>query len=152
MRRCFSCLLIFVIALPSFAEKKKDADELSIRATVLAVCNVISGPPGRRDWDRFKDLFAPGGRLAGYRDGSVRLMTTDEYIESTRLHFDHEGFFEWPVEMKVERHKDIAHVTSRYELRHATADAKPYATGVSHVELARSGDRWQVLSFVWQGD
>ena len=129
---------------------KPGTDEFAIESTVLAVCNVISGPAGRRDWNRFKELFAPGAFLASYKDGGATVMTPDEYIAKSKPYFDEHGFFEWPVETTVERFKDIAHVSSRYESRHATTDAQPFARGVNHFELARSGDRWVVVSLVWQ--
>jgi DNA topoisomerase-1 len=55
-----------------------DNDEFDIKATVLAAYNVISGPAGRRDWNRFKDLFAPGGQVIHMMaDGSFKTMTPD---------------------------------------------------------------------------
>ncbi len=45
--------------------KAKPDDVKSIDSIVAALYAVISGPPGKRDWDRFRSLFVPGGgRLA----------------------------------------------------------------------------------------
>jgi hypothetical protein len=129
---------------------KPGTDEFAIESTVIAVCNVISGPAGRRDWNRFKELFAPGAHLASYGKDGATVMTPDEYIAKAKPYFDEHGFFEWPVETSVERFHDIAHVSSRYESRHATTDAQPFARGVNHFELARSGDRWVVVALMWQ--
>ncbi|HKT47412.1 MAG TPA: hypothetical protein VJP87_07805, partial [Candidatus Acidoferrales bacterium] len=43
------------------AANPKDVE--SIDAIVHAVYDVISGPAGERDWNRFRSLFAPDGRL-----------------------------------------------------------------------------------------
>ena len=77
-------------------------------------------------------------------------MTPDDYIARAKPHFEQGGFFERSVENHIDQFKDIAHVTSRYESRHAATDEAPFARGVNHFELVKSGDRWQVLSIVWQ--
>jgi hypothetical protein len=137
-------------AAPKRDKPKPGTDEFAIEATVLAVCNVISGPAGRRDWNRFKELFAPGALLTSYGKDGPAVMTPDEFIAKSKPYLDEHGFFEWPVETRVERFKDIAQVFCRYESRHAPTDDKPFARGVNHFELVRSGDRWVVSSLVWQ--
>ena len=145
MRNAFCVALLIAAAVPATAADSKD-----IQSTVDAVYSVISGPAGPRDWERFKALFAPDAHLASFRDGKANVMTPDDYIARAKPHFDQTGFFERSVENHIDQFKDIAHVTSRYESRHAPADEKPFATGVNHFELVRSGGRWQVLSIVWQ--
>src|SRR5947207_12604936 len=39
------------------------ADVASIDAIITAAYDSISGPPGKRDWDRERSLFIPGARL-----------------------------------------------------------------------------------------
>jgi putative lumazine-binding protein len=145
MRNLFCVALLIAAAAPATA-----ADSNDIQSTVDAVYNVISGPAGPRDWDRFKALFAPDAHLASSRDGKVSVMTPDDYIARAKPHFEQGGFFERSVENHIDQFKDIAHVTSRYESRHAQGDEKPFARGVNHFELVRIGDRWRVLSIVWQ--
>jgi len=155
MRRV-SWLLLLALALPACTSAPNatkaapGSDEFAIESTVLAVCNVISGPAGRRDWNRFKELFVPGGHIVSYRDGVASLLTPDEYATKMKPYYDANGFFDWPVATRVERFRDIAHVTSRYEVRRATTDAAPFERGVTHVELVRGGDRWLIASIVWQ--
>jgi hypothetical protein len=165
VRRTFfllpSALCLLLVATPLLAttpapskktssKPKPGSDEFAIESTVLAVYNVISGPAGRRDWNRFKDLFAPGARMISYKNGTPTVMTPDEYIEKSKPFFDQNGFFEWPVETHTERFKDIAQVRSRYESRHATTDEKPFAKGVNVFQFARVGDSWKVLSILWE--
>ena len=145
MRNVFCVALLLAAAIPASA-----ADSNDIQSTVDAVYAAISGPAGPRDWDRFKALFAPNAHMASYRDGKANVMTPDDYIARATPVFQQNGFFERAVENHVDQFKDIAHVTSRYESRHAPADEKPFARGVNHFELVRSGDRWLVLSIVWQ--
>ncbi|HVG23996.1 MAG TPA: hypothetical protein VND45_07565 [Thermoanaerobaculia bacterium] len=153
MRRIL-CLLLVAVALPASPAPPKKAkpgtDEFSIEATVLAVYNVVSGPAGRRDWNPFKDLFVAGGQVVSYENGTATVTSPDDYATKNKPYFDANGFFQWPVETRVERFSDIAHVTSRFESRHAPTDAAPFARGVAYFELVRSGDRWQVVSMTWQ--
>src|ERR1700731_782583 len=43
----------------------KNPDEVdSVDHLVASLYDVVSGPAGQRDWDRFRALFVPDGRLA----------------------------------------------------------------------------------------
>jgi hypothetical protein len=79
------------------------ADVASIDSIITALYDVISGPAGKkRDWDRFRSLFAPGARLiptgprrppgtapdaplTGKEEYGSRALTPDEYITRPRL-------------------------------------------------------------------
>src|SRR5262249_41912512 len=75
-------------------------DVESLDAIVAAVYDVISGPPGPRDWNRFYSLFAVDARLIAVRtpkDGgktSLVVMTPGGYQERAGKHFLEHGFFE----------------------------------------------------------
>jgi hypothetical protein len=131
-------------------------DEFEIATTVLRVYNVISGPAGRRDWDRFKELFVPGARLivAKSENGEIttKVMTTDEYATQSQTYFKDNGFFEQPVATRIERFGDIAQVFSTYESRHASSDEKPFTRGINSVQLVRSGGQWRIVTIFWEGE
>jgi hypothetical protein len=155
-------LLVSLLALasacasvnPPVAAPQPGSDQFAIDSTVLAVYNVISGPAGRRDWDRFEALFAPGARLISTKrvDGVVtaNVMTPHEYATKAGAYFADHGFFERPIANREERFSDIAHVFSTYESRHASSDDKPFARGINSFQLVRSGDDWRVLTIFWQ--
>jgi hypothetical protein len=139
---------------PTAAAPQPGSDAFAIDSTVLAVYNVISGPEGRRDWNRFEALFAPGGRLISTKraDGVVTatVMTPKEYTEKAGAYFKDHAFFERPVHNSQQRFGDIAHVFSTYESRHASNDEKPFARGINSFQLVRSGEDWKVLTIFWQ--
>src|SRR5258706_7830711 len=93
-------------AAPPSTAPKPGTDQFAIESTVLAVYNVISGPAGRRDWDRFEALFAPGARLISTKrkDGVVtaNVMTPQEYKEKAGDYFPDHGFFERPANNRLE--------------------------------------------------
>jgi hypothetical protein len=130
------------------------SDDFQIQAALVAVYNVISGPAGRRDWNRFTPLFAPGARLISTRitDGVpvTNVMTPEEFSKNAQTYFAEHGFFERPINNRIERFRDIAQVWSTYESRNASADEKPFARGVNSFQLVRSGDRWLIMTIFWQ--
>src|SRR4051812_2510620 len=79
------------------------ADVASIDAILGALYDVISGPAGKkRDWDRMRSLFAPGGRLVptGKRPtGELvsRVIDVEGYVASSGPYLEKEGFFEREV-------------------------------------------------------
>jgi len=153
MKRALIALLLFcgcaTSAPPPSSGPQPGTPEFDIDSTVLAVYNVISGPAGRRDWDRFKELFAPGARMIVVKKETT-VMTPDEFIAKSTPYLKDNGFFEHPVESRIERFQDIAQVYSRYESRHASNDEKPFASGVNSFQLVRDGDRWRVMTILWQ--
>jgi len=133
------------------------ADVASIDAIIMAAYDSISGPPGKRDWNRVRSLFIPGARLipTGRRQtGEVgsRVLTPDEYIQRSAPLLEKNGFFEREVSHRVEKFGNIAHVFSTYESRHAKDDAKPFARGINSIQLMNDGKRWWVVTVFWQGE
>jgi hypothetical protein len=137
------------------AAKPGDVD--SIDHMMAAIYDVISGPPGKRDWDRFRSLFVPGGRLTSTTKPPnatasdaipVRLLTVEDYVNRAGDYFNTHGFFERAAVNKVQRFGNIAQVFSSYESRH-TADEKPFTRGINSMQLLYDGKRWYFLSILW---
>ncbi len=132
-------------------------DVATMDAIVAAVYDVISGPAGKRDWDRFRSLFIPGARLipTGPRPtGEVgsRVITVEDYVQRAGAAFEKQGFFEREVSRRLERFGNIAHIFSTYESRHARDDAKPFQRGINSNQLMNDGKRWWVVTIFWQGE
>lgn len=136
------------------APAARPGDVDSIDHIMVAIYDVISGPAGPRDWDRFRSLFYPGARLIPtHRDDkgvvSARVLTTDEYATRGQDYFSKNGFFENAVTNRVEAWDSITHVWSTYESRHAKGE-KPFARGINSFQLMNDGTRWWVLSIFWE--
>jgi len=124
---------------------------------VAALYDVISGPPGPRNWDRFRSLFAPGARLipTGRRQtGEVgsRVLTPEEYIQRSSPLIEKNGFFEREISRRTEKFGSIAHLFSTYESRHAKDEEKPFARGINSIQLMNDGKRWWILTVFWQAE
>jgi hypothetical protein len=141
-------------AAPSSTAKPGDVD--SIDHIIAAVYDVISGPAGPRDWDRFRTFFYPGARLIPSRRDdkgvvTARVSTPDEYATRGQDYFSKEGFFENSIANHVEQWDHIAHVWSTYESHHAKGD-KPFARGINSFQLLNDGTRWWILSIYWESE
>jgi hypothetical protein len=142
-------------ATPDLASRvptAKPADVDSIDHIMFAIYDVISGPPGERDWNRFRSLFVPEGRLTSTvkheTSDSIRLLTVEDYVNGAGKYFLTNGFFESAIVNKVQRFGNIAQVFSSYESRHAASD-KPFTRGINSMQLFYDGKRWWVLSILW---
>src|SRR5271170_8527512 len=65
------------------AAKPEDVD--TIDHVLVALYAVISGPPGERDWNRFRSLSLPGAHLTSTgksADGTIRVHpnTVEDYV------------------------------------------------------------------------
>ena len=171
----FALVFVCALALPARAQDKpqpqaapapaaqsaeppaaKPADVASPDAILAAVYDVISGPAGPRDWDRFNSLFAPGARLIpiGPRKDkpgiNILVMTPKDYSDRAGAYFDKNGFVEREASRKTERYANIMQVFSTYESRHDAKDEKPFARGINSFQLYNDGTRWWIVTIMWQ--
>jgi hypothetical protein len=124
-------------------------------AILAATYDVISGPPGKRDWDRFRSLFLPGARMAAVvkgKDGSLaaKSFTPEEYITFGDAYFMKNGFFEREASRHADRYANIMQIFSTYESRHDIKDPTPFARGINSFQLFFDGKRWWVVDIFWQ--
>ncbi len=137
----------------SKAAPANPADVKSVDAILTALYDVISGPPGKRDWDRFRSLFWPGARLipTGKRpngETGVRVLTVEDYITGAGPYLEKEGFFEREVARHTDQFSGIVQAFSTYESRHQAAEA-PFARGINSIQLVNDGQRWWVVTVFW---
>jgi len=128
------------------------ADVHSLDAIIGALYDVISGPAGPRDWDRFRSLFKDGARLIPTfgQDGNIgmRVSTPEEYAERAGPYFSNNGFFEREIGRTVEEYGQLVHAFSAYDSRR-TAEGEPFVRGINSIQLLNDGTRWWVVSIMW---
>ena len=132
------------------AASAPDSEEFQIEATVLAVYNVLSGPAGRRDWNRFEALFAPNAQIATIEAGKITVLTPHDYAEGLKPVLNEKSLFEHPVSTRVQRDGDVAQVWTAFEGRAAANQEKPDARGVESFQLVRTDGTWKVQSLLRQ--
>ena len=147
---------------PSWPAAKQATDVDTVDHLLASLYDVISGPAGKpRDWDRFRSLFLPDGRLgvirpdvsatrdAPERKSDVILLSPDMYVERDDPYFKVHGFFERGIANRVERFGNLVQVWSTYESRHAATDGQPFARGVNAIQLVHARGRLWIASILW---
>jgi len=137
--------------LSSRVPPAKPDDVKSLDSILIAIYDVISGPAGDRDWNRFRSLFVPEARLTSATrraNGPVRLLDVEGYARGAGSYFKTHAFYESAIVNQVQKFGRIAQVFSSYESRNAPNE-KPFARGINSVQLFNDGTRWWVLSILW---
>jgi hypothetical protein len=133
------------------------ADVRSIDAIVHAAYDVISGPAGARDWQRFNSLFAPDARLIRTQRDSghaprLNPMSPQEFATLAGQYFSKSAFFEKEIGREVNTFGAVTQVFSAYASRHAADDAKPFARDVNSFQLFNDGSRWHIVTIYWDDE
>jgi hypothetical protein len=132
----------------------RQSDVATLDAILNALYETVSGPVGQpRDWDRFRSLFLPGGRLMPVvsmpgEKADVRLLSTEDFIQRVEPIFAVEDFWERETSRQTETFGHFAHVLSFYEsLR--SPDGPPFERSVNSIQLLNDGIRWWIVNLMW---
>ena len=134
------------------------ADVASVDAIVAAVYDVISGPAGQaRNWDRWRSLFLPEARLVSLGvsqegESRYRVMTPEDYAESSGPVLEERGFFETEIGRTQEEFGPLVHLFSAYQSKWTPDDPEPFARGINSFQLMHHGGRWWVLTIYWTSE
>ena len=89
------------------------ADVASIDAIITAAYDSISGPPGKRDWNRERSLFIPGACLIPTTENSgetslvgeivPHMLDIDGFIERVCDYVEKNGFYEKEIARRTEQ-------------------------------------------------
>jgi hypothetical protein len=132
----------------------RPSDVATLDAILHALYEAISGPAGQpRDWDRFRSLFLPDGRLMpiasmpGEKSG-MRFLSAEDYIHRVEPIFAIEDFWERESRRQTEIFSHFAHVLSFYDsLR--SPNEPPFEQGANSIQLFNDGFRWWIVSVMW---
>ena len=143
-------------AAPAVTPAANPRDVQSLDAVVAAIYDVISGPPGARDWSRFQSLFAKDARLIAVRvpkEGkpTLAVMTPKEYEDRAGKYFLEHGFFEHELSRKSDSFGAMTHIYTTYESRE-TKDGKPIDRGINSMEFFFDGERWWCVEIYWDAE
>jgi len=156
------CTLLLTMATMALAQEDEAPPEArandvaSIDAMIATLYEVISGPAGDRDWDRFRSLFAPGARLIptrGKEEGGAeaRVSTVEGYVQGSGRYFKENPFYESEIARTTESFGNITHAFSTYETRRAPGEA-PFGRGINSIQLLKDGDRWWIVTIFWDNE
>lgn len=109
-----------------------------------------------RDWIRFRSLLTPHASLTFTgrdQQGDVvyRTMTPEAYWVMNAPNLERIGFRENEIGRTREDFGAVTHVMSAYEsLRRE--ETEPFSRGVNSVQLIHDGQRWWILSILWDSE
>jgi hypothetical protein len=143
---CSPFLLVGQTDKPTHAE-----DVSSIDNIIAAMYNVISGPAGPRDWERFHNLYHHNAYLmAIYATSdstfSNRVFTPKEYVERSDEMMKNNAFKEIELKRRMEQFGNLVNVFSAYEFTTPTV----VKTGINSLQLYFDGERWWIMTVIWQ--
>ena len=132
----------------------RPSDVATLDAILHAFYETVSGAVGQpRDWDRFRSLLLPGGRLMPIVSvpggkSSVRFLSTEDFIHRVEPIFEIEDFWERETSRQTETFGHFAHVLSFYDsLR--SPNGPPFERSVNSIQLFNDGLRWWIVSVMW---
>ena len=140
------------------AQPARPADVSSPDAIIGALYASISGGAGeKRDWDRFRSLFAPGARLipTGGPPGQparATMLSPDDYVQRAGPGLERDGFHEVEIARTTEQFGRILHAFSSYASRRRLSDPAPFARGINSIQLLDDGTRWWIVSVYWDSE
>jgi hypothetical protein len=132
------------------------ADVATADAIVHAAYDVISGPAGERNWQRFYSLFAPGARLIPTHRGTDSLprldpVTPEAFAQRGAAYFSKNAFYESEIGHRMDTFGAITQRFSAYASRRAPNDA-PFARGINSFQLFNDGKRWYIVTIYWDDE
>ena len=136
--------------------KPRDEDVASPEAIIRAMYDNISGPAGKRNWQRERSLFLPGARLIpiGRRvhgDHGLQVLTIDEWIAGVTDFFAENDFWESEVVCHMDRFGDMIQAFSTYEARDRK-DGPVIARGINSIQLVFHDGRWWIAGMMWDNE
>jgi len=147
---------------PDWPAAKNPSDVDTVDHLIASLYDVVSGPAGQRDWNRFHALFLPEGRLvevvpesaatkdAPARKGDVIFLTPDMFEQQNDSYFKTHGFFENSIAKKVEESGNLVAVWSTCEKRDAKDDAKPFAQGIDSFQIVHAQGRFWISTLLFE--
>jgi hypothetical protein len=149
---------------PDWPAANNSGDVDTLDHLVASLYDVISGPAGNRDWQRFRSLFVPDGRIGTIhpeapaskdspaRKGDVVFLTPDMFAQQNAPFFKTNGFFERSIANRVEEFGNLVEVWSTYESRDAKEDAKPFSRGINSFQIVRAHGRLWIASLLFDSE
>ncbi len=155
MKSIIAFLLCCSFGCQLSAQNTADAPNQSVDQMVQTLYQVISGPAGPRDWDKFRSLFHPDAYMGVIRQdslgrSSLRKITPAEYVQRNSEVFLKNDFFEKELHRQTLAYGHMTQVYSSYELEMRTDKGLVSRRGVNSIQLLRENDRWQIMSLTWQ--
>lgn len=127
------------------------------QAMTRRLYEVVSAPPGKRDWESIRELYHPRATMVRTGldvDGQpfVLAMTFDEYVGNVTELLESTEFTETEVHQEVTVFGNVARLYSVYEYQSRSADTARQGRGVNFFNLVNEGRGWKIMNIVWDNE
>jgi hypothetical protein len=146
-------IILLLAASSSFAQDRtaEPNDVATIDGLITAYYESVSGHPGKRDGERMLSLFVEGGKIGIGLDGDEPThQLAEDYLRTERFLTISADFFEREISRDTQEFGRMANVISTYGISDAMENTDYTARGVTVFQLVEHGDRWWILSTMWQ--
>lgn len=131
-------------------------DVKTVDAVIASLYDVISGPAGERNWDRFYSLFTQEAKMAAMlptQNGTLtyKMFNPKDYVAMNSPYLMQNGFFEKEIGRQENRFGEIAHVWSAYEYS-AELNGTPEQRGINSIQLVFDQGRWWITNILWNSE
>jgi hypothetical protein len=149
---------------PDWPAAKNPGDVDTVDHLVASLYDVVSGPAGQRDWDRFRALFVPDGRLGWIipesaatkdrpaRKGDAIFLTPDMFMQQNDSYFKTNAFFERSIVKRVDEFGNLVAVWSTKESRDAKDQAQPSSRGIDSFQIVRAHGRFWIACLIFDDE
>ncbi len=138
------------------ANKPRAEDVASPDAIIKAVYQALSGPAGKRNWQRLRSLYLPGARLVPignrvHAEGRTDVMSVSEWIEDISSYFEEHPFYIEEIQRHADRFGDMIQVFSTYEAS-TEPDGGQKTRGIRAMQLLHRDGRWWIVNVMWDNE
>jgi hypothetical protein len=149
---------------PDWPAAQNPGDVDTVDHVIASLYDVVSGPAGQRDWNSFRALFLPDGRIgeivperAATTDAPARkddaiFLTPDMFAQQNDSYFKTHGFFEHSIALRIEEFGNLVEVWSTGEKRDAKDDAQPFARGIDSFQIVHAHGRFWIASLLYDNE
>ncbi|MEE4218152.1 MAG: hypothetical protein V2I48_11115 [Xanthomonadales bacterium] len=136
--------------------KPRPGDVESPDAIIKALYEALSGPAGKRNFQRLRSLYFEGARLIpiGHRihaEGNTHVMSVNEWIDDIAGYFEENAFFIEEIQRHADRFGDMIQVFSTYQAGESP-DAEKKVRGIRAMQLLHREDRWWIVNVMWDNE
>ena len=125
----------------------------ALQKALQEMYDVISFDEGMEpNWTRMKEVFLPDARFTRITPEGVDHFDLPNFQAMAMEMLDrgvYTAFYEREIVRRAEIFGSMAHVLSAYETKRNPTAAACLARGVNSIQLLWTGDRWRVLSLLW---
>ncbi len=147
-------ILFMILMVPASAQENSDprpGDVATIDGVMNAYYEAVSGPPGKRDINRILSLYAPGAKLnVNIVDGVPIHGTVEDVVQTERFQTITTDFYEREISRDEQRFGNLANVISTYGISDSMDNFDYTARGITIFQMYYAGDRWWIMSSIFQ--